>query len=329
VHRLNLVRSKLFLRKRGMTQESVKGKSTMAVAELKNLGSGKGLDMATLKDISPAETVLKIYTLVVPGSEALDVWKKFRKGVEETHCWPVIAGSPAEFQSRDLHLLLEKMHDIPEFIRRGQELSINEWLDHGMAKVDFSEQEVTPDVGVAMHAAFEEYSNDITLAGLSKFEDKAKELGVNPSGWLGGEYTCLHCPEHPVTPTSEEDIIGHKNILTNEPYDEVVMLLVPTKTPWEVAAFLNIGYGNQLHEPHEHFAIHKFWNEHYGAEIITSLNDTVEMIVSRPPNSPEEAQKLAQQQFVYAPDIVKHGTGKTSTLASQLTNGRTWYFWWD
>ncbi len=301
----------------------------MTVTDLERFGATSGLDLSTMKNISPTGSALIIYTLVVPGSEALSAWKKLKSAANETGYWPVIAGSPAEFKARDLQLLLDKRHDIPEFIQRGQEMSINDWLSKAISKVNFREQVVDSETGIAMHAALETYSNNISVAGLHKFEETAKNLGVNPDGWLGGEYTCLHCPEFPVKPTTEDDLIGYKNILTNQPYDKIVMLLVPTKTPWEVAAYLNIGYGNQLHEPHEHFAIHKFWNENYGAEIITSTNDTVEMVVSRPPQSPEEAQTLAQQQFVYAPDIVNHGTGKTSTLASQLINGRSWYFWWD
>ncbi|CAN5686119.1 hypothetical protein BH10CYA1_BH10CYA1_03630 [soil metagenome] len=301
----------------------------MALTELKRLGDTCGLDFSAIKDISPAESLLKIYTLVVPGSEALNIWQKLRSGAEQTDYWPVIAGSPAEFKARDLQVLLEKLHDIPEFIQRGQQLSIDEWLNKAISQIDFREQVVDCETGIAMHRALEEYASDISGAGLAKFEEAAKGLGVNPGGWLGGEYTCLHCPEIPVKSNTQDDLIGYRNILTNQPYDQVVMLLVPTKTPWEVAAYLNIGYGNQLHEPHEHFAIHKFWYEKYGAEIITSTNDTVEMIVSRPPQSPEEAQTLAQQQFVYAPDIVKCGTGKTSALASQLNNGVSWYFWWD
>jgi len=301
----------------------------MPIAELRNTCTSVGLDLSTLQDISPADAALMIYSLVVPGAEALSTWRKMRTAVDETGYWPVIAGSIAEFKSRDVGALLRKLHDIPNFIQRGKEMNVNEWLEKGMSKIDFREQEVVPQVGLAMHAAFREYTDNPTVAGLRKFEDKAKDVGVNPDGWLGGEYTCLHCPEIKVKPTVEDDLIGYKDILTNKPYDQVVILLVPTKTPWEVAAYLMIGYGNQLHEPDEHFAVHKFWHENYGAEIITSTNDTIEMLVARPPTSPDDAQRLAQQQFVYAPDIVKHGTGKTSTLAGQLINGKIWYFWWD
>ena len=301
----------------------------MPVIELKTILNAAGLDTATLQDISPEETVRKVYTLVVAGAEAIRVWGKLRDAVNETGYWPVLAGSPAEFKSRDLETLLKKLHDIPEFIERGMDLSVNQWLEKEMARVDFREQEVSAETGIAMHAALDEHANHMSAESLQKFEDTARSVGVDPDRWLGGEYTCLHCPAIKVRPTRDEDLIGHKNILTNEPYDQVVILLTPTKTPWEVAAFLNIGCGSQLHEPHEHFAIHKFWHENYGAEIVTSTNDTVEMIVKRPPTSIDEAHKLAQQQFVYAPDIVNHGTGKTSALASQLINGTTWYFWWD
>ena len=301
----------------------------MTVADLQALGTVEGLNLSTLKDLSPEGTNRKIYTVIVPGASAMSIWKKMRSAVDRTGYWPVIAGSPVDFRSRDLKTLLEKLHDIPAFIERGSGIDVDNWLDHAMLPMKFSEQEVEPAVGIAMHRALGIYANDTSIAGLNRFEDTAKDLGVNPAGWLGGEYTCLHCPEVEIKATSEEDIIGYKNILTNKPLEEVVMLLVPTKTPWEVSAYLNVGYGHQHHEPHEHFAIHKYWNENYGAEIVSSTNDAVEMIVARPPHSMTEALKLAQQQFVYAPDIVKHGTGKTSALASQLLLGHSWYFWWD
>ncbi|HEY9777823.1 MAG TPA: DUF4253 domain-containing protein [Planktothrix sp.] len=301
----------------------------MAVAELKERCAGAGLDCQRLADISPGDSTRKVYSIVVPGAEAMDAWKKLRRAVDETGFWPVIAGSVAEFKTRDLGTLLAKLHDTPEMIQRGNDVNVFDWLTRALTGVDFREQEVAPEVGIAMHKALDKYTNNFNAAGLSDFEDTAMKLGVNPDGWFKGEYTCLHCPQAKIQPTSEEDLIGYKNILTDKPYESVVLLLVPTKTPWEVAAYLSLGHGHDRLKPYEHFALHKFWHENYGAEIITSTSDTVEMLVSRPPNSLDDAQRVAQQQFAYAPDIVNHGTGKTSALAAQLLDGKTWYFWWD
>jgi Domain of unknown function (DUF4253) len=288
-----------------------------------------GLDSSTLQDLSPKSSAFKIYSITVPGKDALSARQRLRDQAETTGYWPVIAGSPAEFAGRDIETLNAKLPEIATLIKESHDLSVDEWFLHAFAKLDFREQEVSAEVGIPMHAAFKEYTDNFSPAGLKRFEEIAQSHDINADGWLSGEYTCLHCPAPVVTPTSEDDLVGHKNILTNQPYERVVILLVPTKHAWEVPAFLSIGIGEPLHEPYEHAAIQKFWHEKYGAEIITSTSDTIEMFVSRPPTTNEEAIELAQQQFAYAPDIVNHGIGKTSALASQLKNGTSWYFWWD
>ena len=288
-----------------------------------------GLDTGRLTDLSPKSSALKIYSIVVPGRNALAIQQKLREQSNLTNYYPVIAGSEAEFAGRDIESLIGKLHDVPAFIQKSHELSVEDWFLHSFAKTDFREQEVPAEIGIPMHAAFKEYTDNMTPAGLKKFEDVAREHDINADGWLSGEYTCLHCPAPRIVPSSEEDLIGHKNILTNQPYESVVLMLVPTSIAWEVSAFLLIGLGEQLHAPHEHAAIHRYWHEKYGAEIVTSTSDTIEMFVKRPPTTVEDATELAQQQFAYAPDIVNHGIGKTSALASQLKDGTTWYFWWD
>ncbi len=288
-----------------------------------------GLEPANLRDLSQASDDLKIYSIEVPGSQAIATWRALHAQAKRTGYWPVIAGSPAEFAGRNIEALIAKLHDVQSFLKESHDMSVDEWFLSAFAKVDFHEQEVPAEVGVIIHEAFKKYTDKITPESLKKFEETCREHEINATGWLSGEYTCLHCPAPVVTPTSDADLIGHKNILTNQPYDTVVLMLVPTALAWEVPAYLLVGLGEQLHAPHEHAAIHKFWYEKYGAEIITSTSDTIEMLVAHPPTTAEDALELAQQQFAYAPNIVNHGIGKTSALASQLKNGTTWYFWWD
>src|ERR1700679_1307409 len=122
----------------------------MAIAELKTFLNSAGFDAASLHDISPEETVLKVYSLVVPGAEAMSTWTKLRNAVDTTGYWPVIAGSPAEFKSRDLQTLLKKLHDIPDFIERGTAMSVDQWLEKGIARVNFREEQVGPQTGIHM-----------------------------------------------------------------------------------------------------------------------------------------------------------------------------------
>jgi hypothetical protein len=96
-----------------------------------------------------------------------------------------------------------------------------------------------------------------------------------------------------------------------------------------VPALLGFGGWNSSPAPEEHVALLKYWNEKYGADIITVTNDTIECTVSRPPATREQALELAREQFIYCSDIVYQGTETLSALAASLQRGKTWFFWWD
>lgn len=102
--------------------------------------------------------------------------------------------------------------------------------------------------------------------------------------------------------------------------------LVPTSVAWHVPAFFTYGNGPR---PAEHVAILQAWHRRYGAEIVTSAGDTVEMSVSRPPRTRKAAWTLAFDHFAYCPDVVRQGTLTIGRLAASLLNCDKWYFWWD
>lgn len=107
------------------------------------------------------------------------------------------------------------------------------------------------------------------------------------------------------------------------------MILVPTKTPWHVAAVLRWGGSNDAIEPAEHTALHKYWHTEYGAEPVVASMDTWEFRVAKPPQTRAAAMELAREQYIYCPDIVDQGCGTVTGLASQLIDSLRWYFWWD
>ena len=87
---------------------------------------------------------------------------------------------------------------------------------------------------------------------------------------------------------------------------------------------------NECPAPEEHVAVHRYWFETYGAEIVLLSDDIVEMRVARPPTTRQAAEALAYEQFVYSGgDLVFQGTQTLLALASTLLAGRYWYFWWD
>lgn len=133
----------------------------------------------------------------------------------------------------------------------------------------------------------------------------------------------------PVELQPSQDLIGHTGILNHRPLKDVVLCKVPTPRSWEVPAYLRFGAWNECPAPEEHVSVLRYWNEKYGADIITLTHDVIECTVSRPPTTKEEAMELAREQFIYCSDIVFQGTESLSALAATLLNGKTWYFWWD
>jgi predicted DNA-binding WGR domain protein len=107
------------------------------------------------------------------------------------------------------------------------------------------------------------------------------------------------------------------------------MILVPTKTPWHVAAVLRWGGSNDGIEPEEHTALHKYWYTTYGAEPVVATMDIWEFRVAKPPQTREAAMHLAREQYIYCPDIVDQGCATIAGLASELIYSPRWYFWWD
>lgn len=140
-------------------------------------------------------------------------------------------------------------------------------------------------------------------------------------------YDLTHGEWHIHVPTTH--LSAHLDILTGEPKAEIYIALVPTTDAWKIPAYLKIGGWNDCPTAAEHAAIFKYWQHHYGAKVACIAGDVIEMEVERPPKTKEDALKLAEQQFIYCPDIVYQGTETIAALASTLLNGSAWFFWWD
>jgi hypothetical protein len=126
-----------------------------------------------------------------------------------------------------------------------------------------------------------------------------------------------------------DTISAHLDLLTGEPKSEVYIALVPVAESWMLPAFLKIGGWNDCPTAAEHSAIFKYWNDCYGISVAAIARDIIELEVQRPPSNKEQALKLAEQQFIYCPDIVYQGTETIARLGSGLLNSRVWFFWWD
>jgi len=120
-----------------------------------------------------------------------------------------------------------------------------------------------------------------------------------------------------------------RDILTGQWLPKVAIARCIVDHPWDVAAVMQPGGWNECPPPEVHLAFFKSWYERYGAVVTCISDDVIEMDVPRPPVTPEAAKALAEEQFVYCPDIVLQGVESVASLALALKGSSHWYFWWD
>jgi hypothetical protein len=107
------------------------------------------------------------------------------------------------------------------------------------------------------------------------------------------------------------------------------MLLVPAVQPWHAPVSLAYGNWNECPPAHVHAALARSWAERFGATLVAIGGDIVEMTVQEPPRTNEDALALAEEHYLYCPDIVEQGCNTIDALAAKLKGGTSWSFWWD
>lgn len=152
-------------------------------------------------------------------------------------------------------------------------------------------------------------------ARLSRPEEDEELEGLEEGEWVGGE------PSNAFTLPFD--------LVSGKPREDARILLLPTRAPWEAAAHLRWSAPNYNINPEDHVAVHRYWHERYGAELVTVSGDVLEMRVARPSRDRAGAMALAWEQSVYCPDIVMQGTGTVAALAGALLGAGVWFFWWD
>lgn len=130
-------------------------------------------------------------------------------------------------------------------------------------------------------------------------------------------------------PKPNQSFTIHTDILSGKVLRTVAIVLVPTSRSWEVPAFVAYGGWNDCPETVAHVGLLKRWHDTNGAELVGLGRDTVELGVSHPITTREEALARADEQFVFCYDIVHQGTGTLDRLADEISGASVWYFWWD
>lgn len=255
------------------------------------------------------------YQILVPGSQVVSIWHKFRQQFAQTGYWPVILGTKDEVEwvkdSIDYHT-----QSIAEILAEGVAIDVPNWFaTHTLAnQEDQEDQEDQQDQ--------EELSDSAQLSSNSNnilnFKPKIKVDTPITNNSLNNIVQLL-----------EDNSVIVRDILAANLQAKMVIALVPLQHSWQLPAYLKFGGWNSCPSPAEHVALLKYWDAQYSLEMVGLIGDTLEMIVTKPPTLDAQAQILAQEQYIYCPDIVDEEVDTVAELASMLIDAPIWSFWWD
>lgn len=233
-------------------------------------------------------------TIEVNGNESVSKLLELRKDFANSRKYPFIIGNAEGFNLVEENASFQ-LPTSAEILEKSEEVNISDWFAE--QKKEFEEDE---DFG-------EEFDSSKIIGIYTQPEMSARELGMD----------------------FDLRLLGHKDILKNTPYEKVLLGIAEIKEPWMLPAFVKFGGWNDCPMPEVHCAVMKYWQEKYGAEIISMTSDVIECKVEKPPRSEDEIMNLAMEQYYYCADIVDQGTGTVAALAATLYDSDYWYFWWD
>jgi hypothetical protein len=111
---------------------------------------------------------------------------------------------------------------------------------------------------------------------------------------------------------------------------DTVIGLIPARHGYEVPGLLSWkGAVNYDLDGAHHVAVLRYWQQRYGAELVTLTRDHIELLVARPPRDPATMVRVAYEMLSYCPDVDVLGTGVVAVLANEVVPHRRWSFWWD
>ena len=119
------------------------------------------------------------------------------------------------------------------------------------------------------------------------------------------------------------------DIRTDTPLPKVYIGIAPTDDWTTIPAYLRWGGWNDCPAPEYHVAAMRAWRDRYGAELVGISADTINLRVTRRPETRSDALSLAREQYNYCSDLIDQGVGTLSALAAERMANEWWYFWWD
>jgi len=266
--------------------------------DLRQTLSREGID-TTHMELLVEMPDLTIPALPISRTESFALWRQLRGLVSRTGCWPVLF-SETDGEERD-RLVEDSFEDVTgrdwveSAIERSRTVDVNGWL-------------------------------------ATKLRMRDREYGGLPRGeWPAGALRSRPTAEFPpraATPESDE-FWACSGIRSVRRTPHVLVALVPVLDSWQVAAAMAFGGWNANPFAFEHAAVHRYWFERFGAEVVALNTSTVELWVARPPMDRDSAIEVALEQFAYCDDIVGQGYHTIEGLAAILIGSHVWSFWWD
>jgi hypothetical protein len=123
---------------------------------------------------------------------------------------------------------------------------------------------------------------------------------------------------------------AYQNYHDGAPSENVHIALIPTDDWTTIPAHLRWGWWNACPAPEYHVAALRAWRDRFGAELVALGSDTVDVRLSRPPQSREEALDLARDHFIYCSEEAPWDRVETLSQAAAYLLGKKWWnFWWD
>jgi hypothetical protein len=111
----------------------------------------------------------------------------------------------------------------------------------------------------------------------------------------------------------------------------VMVTLLPVARGWEVTGLIGYGGWNRCPAPRTHAAILKRWHERYGADLVCLTRTGLELGLTRPPGTRQEALALAWDYAAYCHDGVEaiYQADTLAGLAAGLIGASVVRCWWD
>lgn len=273
---------------------------------LAGVGAGLLLPGCGRTDFDPGElrsleSELPYPTWTAPGQNALDAWEHLAVELSDTAS-PVVIGD-----MRELRNLIE-MRAWDTERSDADVLQLAATLDFPDGFREWKKREY--------EQMMEQWSEDPNLA---QFVDEYRDSRSLPIGDWPPKGAFAESPGLAVA----------RDVMTNRPFDEVVIVAVPTTDWTEIPAYLRFGGWNENPAPEWHVAALRHWRDEYGARLIGISGDVLNIRVSSKPETREAAIELAFEQYDYCLDIVTQGVGDIAVLAAYLMHDDWWYFWWD